>query len=151
MLIVLETIRRLYGQAAQSPILTFTVELLVLLLIAYELFSDRFHRRKIRRRSKRILCCFIAGTELKTTVPGRHAAEEDVILWRQRAGQWSAATNAQLAKYSAQSSAAFLRTHAHEAGQHFFYVANSAQMDYFTLREQLENLHAIIERPEVYF
>ena len=65
-----------------------------------------------------------------------------------RVGQ---STIAQFSKYSPQAEASFKRTYKHNILEHFMYVNRTIELDYLTLRERLDNLHSIIQLPEVYF
>jgi len=63
--------------------------------------------------------------------------------------QWNIATEAQLAKYSAQAAATFIRSRPFER-RTFMNRHQLIQLEYLTLHERLDHLIAIIERPEVY-
>jgi hypothetical protein len=128
------------------------IELLVFLLIAYEVFGGRLHRWKLNRRTRRARESFVKGRALQRDVPQKDSKREDVSQWRETVQNWITTTDKLLAGYSPQASASFL----HDPGHMFrlaitHEIAADAEHRYTRLQDCLNNLREIIENPEVYF
>jgi len=143
---MLDAFRRMFRDVRPFDDLMLAIEVLVLLLIAYEVGSGIWQRIRRHRRSRRLLGCFSKGQALQASVPAENAETEE---WLRNLKEWTDKTNNLLARYSPQASAAFLHSHSTVAG-HYRGVARTAQTAMAELLERLENLRAIMERPEVY-
>jgi hypothetical protein len=121
------------------------VEVLVLLLIAHEVGSGIWHRVRRNRRSRRAHEFFSHGQTLQNGAPGDPALVTD---WLRQVEKWINDTNELLTRYSSQASASFLHDSG-RAGMHYGGVAQDAQRGFAALQERLNNLRAIMGRPDV--
>ncbi len=144
---MLDTLRRLFSDVRPFEYLMLGVEVLVLLLIAYEVGSGIWHRFRRNRRSRRVHEFFSQGQMLQSGTPGDPAL---VSQWLRQVEKWIIDTNGLLVRYSSQASASFLHNSG-RAGMHYGGVAQDAQYGFAELQERLNNLRAIMERPDVYF
>jgi hypothetical protein len=89
--------------------LMLVVEILVLLLIAYEVGTTVLHRLQTKRRLASLFALMHRGQELQATVPGSGTADDQAIVaWKSSVEAWADDTNKILATYSPQASARFL-------------------------------------------
>jgi len=152
--IICDTLKRILYGARPIDKTSLVVELLVLALITYEVGSSIWHRIRQRRRSRRVLACFVQGKALEGSAPRPEISDGTLISnWTKSVETWSAATLKLLTRYSAEASAAFL----HQSGgiesatTYNQEAAVGARETYKVLRDRLDHLHDIIKRPDVYF
>ncbi|MGO8973760.1 MAG: hypothetical protein ACLQJ0_04945 [Steroidobacteraceae bacterium] len=131
--------------------LMLLVELLVLLLIAYEVVIPAFHRRRTSRRLASLLALMNRGQKIQDAVPASGTTDDLAIsAWKTSVEEWLRDTHKTLVAYSPQASTIFL----HDTGGtslRYRGVAQNAH-DYFVmLLARMNNLRAIMEKPEVYF
>ena len=144
------------GVKAISP----AMELLVVLMIAYEIRHTVLEKRAVRKRavqvrekSDQILGQISKGQTLKKTAPKKESYEQDyerVVEWVAAVESWITDTNRMLIGFSQRAATTFLddalaRTDASIPVDH------KARDCYITLSHRLSNLRSIMERPEVYF
>ena len=146
-----QTVAHLFSDARPFDWLSLTIELLVLLVIAYEIFPERRHKRKVRRRVKALNILIAEGQALEDTAPPQRISEDDglVTKWVADFVSWDRKTFATLASFSKQASASYVHNSA-IAGVGFR-VHNDVRNHFVTLRSRLENLRSIMEKPDVYF
>lgn len=148
-LIILDWLRHLLHRPPYDVSL-WLMELLVLLVIGYEVVSSVWHKRKIRRRSKQIFKFISKGRQLEDNSPALSAStESDVAVWNKSVNTWITETANFLRKYSPQAEASFLQgvfIRSSYRGVH-----PEAQLSFGLLLFRLEKLNGIIERQEVYF
>jgi hypothetical protein len=130
--------------------LMLVVEILVLLLIAYEVGTTVLHRLQTKRRLASLFALMHRGQELQTTVPGSGTTDDQAVAWKSSVEAWANDTHKILATYSPQASARFLHNPVVSRGI-YRGIAQNAQGYYESLMMRLENLRAIMEKPEVYF
>jgi hypothetical protein len=151
---MLGTIQRMWFGATLFDRTMMVIELLVLLLIAYEVFGERLHRWKIHRRIANLRGFLASGQQIQADAVNaahRGAGEDTPRAWARRVTEWMRDTDAQLKSYSLQASLSFH----HDPGAMFHpFVSDSfhpaAKEQYLRLQHCLNNLHQIIERPDVY-
>jgi hypothetical protein len=151
--IVPDALRCLFFDVRPFEYLMLVIEVLVLLLIAYEVGSGVWHRIRRTRRSRRVLTRLSDGQALQHAAPRRSADPATISLWTSNVRAWIDETNTLLCKYSLEASIAFLHNRGGadtSFGSALREVADGAQDPYVTLQERLNNLRSIIENPEVY-
>jgi hypothetical protein len=129
------------------------IEAVVLILIAYDVAYERTHHWKIRRRSRRVHQCFVAGQTIKKIPPPTNADADTIKAWLGTLDKWYDSTEALPRKYSIQAEATFLHSHPTDAmSRTFLHVARDkeVQWQYLNLYERLDNLQKVIESPDVY-
>ncbi len=149
LIIILDTIRRMLYGARPIDLTTLIVEILVLLLIFYEIVSDRLQRWKTKRRLKTISKCMIEGRSLQDKVPTTNANQARLSEWRRQVEDWIPSTDKQLSHYSSHASASFLQDNGNMS-QPACPVAPALVGVYSTLQLRLNNLRSILENPGTY-
>jgi hypothetical protein len=151
-LIMLDTLRRMFAGTRPIDWVMLVVEILVLAIIAAEAIHGilRFvHVRNIRRK---LIGFIIEGQDLQATAPhGRIVVgDSSVVQWIKAATAWTTSVTVFLqAKCSRQAVATFLYYHSESSptGQ----VAGSPDTVFTNVSVRLKNLREIIQNPEVYF
>ncbi len=144
------TITRMLSSVTPFDWLMLIVELLVLLLIAYEVATNVLHKRRVNHRLKAIFAIMHKGQALQAAVPGGNADNNAITAWNDAVLAWINDANNLLSTYSPQASASFL----HEPGGNtikYSPVAMTAHNHYVFLLMRLNNLRSIMEKPDVYF
>jgi len=131
--------------------LMLVVEILVLLLIGYEVGTTVWNKRVVRRRMAAAVLLMRRGEEIESAVPRSGNIDVATIpLWKESVNAWITETNNFLAGCSPQASAALL----HNVGGgsiRYGAIAGDAH-DYFVfLLARMNNLRAIMEKSDVYF
>jgi len=130
------------------------VEILVLLLIAYEVGIGLWRNRKTRNYLSALHGQMRKGLDLQTTAPSVGMGETDAVrAWLRAVPGWVEETNTLLSGYSAQASASFLhKPHGEQAGRENDYrgIYHYGRLQYAELVERLNNLRTIMEKPDVY-
>jgi hypothetical protein len=159
LLIMLDTLRRSFLHHDAFDRTMLVIELLVLSIIALEGLLHIGRHFKVRHRSRRLYKCFFEGQTLQNRVPppsveSLKQAGLSVVApddWLQQVHKWSDSTNRLVRRYSPDASVMFL----HSRGINFGVVEwdrihQSAKAAYSELYQQLNNLRAIIEKPDVF-
>jgi hypothetical protein len=148
---MLDTLRRMFCDVRPFDVLMLVVEVLVLILIAYEVGSGVWQRIRRHRRSKRVLEFFSEGQALQDDAPTTTSPIVEIPEWERRCRDWTDGTNDLLKRYSPQASAAFLLSAGGLLDWDFFGIHEGAHDTYQSLQRHLNNLRLIMERPDVYF
>jgi hypothetical protein len=150
--IVLDTLRRMIYGVRPFDILMLVVEVLVLLLIAYEVGVNVWRDRRRTRRSRKVLGQLTKGQKLQADAPvGSSVNNPSVVSWANTTTEWANETSALLSKYSEAASVSFLHVvGGANSSFGFGHINPYAQHAYILLQEQLNNLRSILENPDVY-
>jgi hypothetical protein len=129
------------------------IELLVLLLIAYEVIVsilEKIHERKRKKvvgeRVKTLRDAMFEGQELRNSTTWGDDRERE-RKWVQDTKEWGERTRALLKSYSAHAEMAFLLEMPISPND---FGSMSQPFTLGTLLSRLNNLRSIIEKPEVY-
>ena len=152
LLIMLDTLRRLFGDSRPIDMAMLVIELLVLALIAYEVTDKLVHRWKLERRKKMLLRLLAEAQELQQAAFTLPEANDNasVIAWWNRVQPWERRTNEQLSRYSKQAAGAFMYSGS-RPDKHYMGVAIGAQVYYGMLMWRMESLRNILEKIGAYF
>ena len=128
------------------------LEFLVFAAIMYEILAAALRRRKVRARQLQIRSFLSRGQGLQAAVPGWTAPEEQAPSWLAAFKRWNRETHKFLDRNSPEAAASF----AHEASSGvapvgYSQVTSSVRNYYTQLLGRLDNLKAIMEKPEAYF
>jgi hypothetical protein len=152
-------IRHMFEGARPLDWLMLVVEALVLALIAYEIVSPRWHRRKIRRLLNVAFDFVQRGQKLQAISPqgiygpeGPHGPQF-VPAWIEKVKTWNQEALDFMERCSPQARASFLSDTSSGAAhtQQSLMVPPEAQWWYRTMLTRLDNLQRIAENPDVYF
>jgi hypothetical protein len=146
-LILLDTIQRLFGDTRPIDWLMLIVEVLVLILIAYEVAKPMIRRFRVRRRIAVVLGCVSEGMQLKQeasrlTVP-------DLDRWKDSIQTWSNTAFEKVNRMSPQAGDRFANVTSLRASS-YLGIIPEAQDIYALLIYRLEVLRAIAGEPDVY-
>lgn len=124
-------------------------ELLVLLLIAYELVARAIHKRSVAKRLNELFYAIAEGQELQATA--RQIAGErspGAGEWSHAVQEWIKVTRKTLEHCSAQAVISFM----HDPDLTLTHLGSIAALsEYESLVLRLNNLRCIMEHPEAYF
>lgn len=128
------------------------LEFLVFAAIMYEILEATLRRRKVRARQLQIRGFLSRGQGLQAAVPGWTAPEERAPSWLVAFKGWDRETHEFLDRHSPEAAASFV----HEASSGvapvgYSQVTSSVRNHYTQLLGRLDNLKAIMEKPEAYF
>lgn len=151
LLAVLDTFRRILYGARPIDSTMLVVEILVLVLIAWEFVGGRFHRWKLQRRINRLFPCFTQGQQLYQNVPAVAADLAASTAWVEQVEDWTQRTSKLLASYSSKASVSFLHESGGLVNRDFHRIHTTAYAPYVQLLERLNSLRAILEKPDIYF
>jgi hypothetical protein len=150
-LIMVNTIRHMFEGVRPFDWLMLVVEVAVLLLIAWEIGRDIWHKRKMRLRYNALFEHLNKGQQLHWSFPqlGPNACNRDERLeWENSAKNWIKETAAFLRRVSPKAATMFLR----EVNDSYFSdVVNNPDFWLTALFERLRNLREIMEKCDVYF
>ena len=138
LLMMLDTLKR-FSDSTAYAISMWLMELLVLLLIAYEVVAAICRHRVVKRRLNTLFKSMEKGHKLEEDVPHPGWPSDRISTWIQE-------TQALLKSYSAQAEIAFLHD-PHVIPPNYPLPVR----EYHLLVTRLNNLRAIMENPEVYF
>jgi hypothetical protein len=149
---MLDTLRRMFEGSRPIDRVMLVIELLVLVLIAWEVgvgilerCEAKKRRKIVEQRRNEMRDAMVEGQRLLQTVP---KLMEPIAKWASDVDAWERETQELLRSYSAQAETAFL------IDTSFVPSTIGAIPDprrYGKLMMRLQNLRAIIEKPEVYF
>jgi len=148
-LVMLDTLRHAFSHGSRFlDISMWIMEFLVVILIAYEVGTTVWHKRKMRRRLARLFALLASGQNLQKAAPFRH---DDAYTknWIVDVGKWIREATESLDGYSHQAATAFSqvkKSHPHQPG-----INSVAGETYGDLLQYLENLRGIMEKPDVYY
>jgi len=148
LLIMLDTLRRLFfGGAKPIDRTMLVIEVLVLGVIAYETISAIWRKRTVHKRLNALFALMEKGISLQQAPPDTDAAAHD---WAQAVDVWITETTQVLSKYSAQAVASFNHQGKPASISHAG-ISGIAHGHHAQLLIRLENLRAIMEKPDVYY
>ena len=98
MLIVCDTLRRIFSDSRPVDLLMLVIELLVLLLIAADLIAGVLHWHNKRSATARILVFLAEGQRLQDTPPRSQASDEEAKAWVEEVKNWILAVQSFLEK-----------------------------------------------------
>jgi hypothetical protein len=161
------TILRLFDGTRPIEWVTLGVEVLVLGVIALEIFFDSRrrgaeHRKRltINERLVDVSKMMNKGQRIQSIVPDPYGTSDPPILkrWTESVEAWVKETNSSLAQYSSRAATAFLlitdagsRDSVVYASGRQFILTGETRECYQKLVAHLENLKRIMEIPEAYF
>jgi hypothetical protein len=148
---MLDTLRRMFCDVRPFDILMLVVEVLVLILIAYDVGSEIWQRNRRHRRLKRVLEFLSEGQALQDGAPTTASSVVEIPEWERRCQDWADGTNDLLKRYSPQASATFLLSAGGFLDWNVLRIHESAHDTYQSLQRHLNNLRLIMERPDLYF
>jgi hypothetical protein len=148
------TIKRIvfddFGDVRPFDWLMLAIEILVLLLIFYEVAVGFRQKRTIKRRFKTLLILISDGQALEDIAPLQQADVAVVTKWKNDVLEWDNRANKTLASFSKQAVAAYVHDSV-DAGVRYRGVAQDAHQVRVGLKSRLDNLKSIMEKPDVYF
>jgi hypothetical protein len=148
-MIVLDTLRRMFGDVRPIDWAMLVVELLVLLLVAYEVIEKLWKQGKEKRMTKAIVRYRDAGQALRTNVPAPQADEQFLVAWQQRVTAWTQESYDGIGRYSAHAASCFLYPPSRMASQHI--GVHAGAQDYLSITlQRLEVLRGIVENASAY-
>jgi hypothetical protein len=151
MFIMGNTIRHMFEGVKPFDWLMLTVEVAVLVLIAWEIGRDIWHRRKMRIRYDSLFQYLDKGQQLHWSFPQAGpdgCNRNERLAWENSAKQWIKDTAAFLRHISPKAATMFLR----EVNDSYFNdVVNNPDFWLTALFERLRNLREIMEKCDVYF
>ena len=124
-------------------------EILVLLLIAYELASRTLYKRSLSKRLNELFYAIAEGQELQATA--RQIRDEHSLYaeeWSEEVKEWIKVTRKTLERCSAQAVISFM----HDPDLTLTHPGSIVPVsEYQSLVLRLNNLRSIMEHPEAYF
>jgi hypothetical protein len=157
LLILCDTIRHMLEGTRPIDLWMLAIELLVLLLIAYEVGIGVVRSREDKKRaglvcvrSEKIREIITRGQELQREAPRSGTAPMEAATWIDAEREWHKGTKALLESYSPQAAVALMHDTSGEAPPWWDSIATGARNEYATLICSLNNLRDILERPNVY-
>ena len=110
-LIMLDTLRRIFADTRPIDTAMLIIELLVLALIAYEVADKLAHRWKLQRRKKMLLGLLTEARELQRTAYTLREERDSssAVAWWKQVQLWEATTNGRLSGYSQQAATYFMQ------------------------------------------
>lgn len=99
------TIRRMFSDVRPFDWLMLVIELLVLLLIAYEVIPGFWHKRRVKRRLKALSTLVSEGQLLEDSAPSQSDDQTVVVKWTNDVTTWDRKTNETLVCFSKQAAA----------------------------------------------
>jgi len=145
LLMMLDTLKR-FSDSTAYAISMWLMELLVLLLIAYEVMAAIWRHQVVKRRLHTLLKSMEKGHKLEEDTPHPGWPSERISPWKDSVNAWIQETQLLLKSYSAQAEIAFLHD-PHVIQPNYRLPVR----EYHLLVTRLNNLRGIMERPEVYF
>jgi hypothetical protein len=149
-LFTVNTIRHMFEGVRPFDWLMLVVEVAVLVLIAWEIGRDIWHKRKMRGRYDELFEYLDKGQKLHWSCPQvtPDGSPRDIGLkWENSVKAWIKETAAFLRRYSPKASKMFLK----EVNDSYFDIVNNADFWLTALFERLRNLREIMEKCDVYF
>jgi hypothetical protein len=141
----------LFGKPQPIDFWLLGADIAIVLLILWVDVPEKLHKRRVRSGLSATGTLMQKGEEIEASAPRSGNIDIGTIpLWKQSVDEWMTKTNNFLASCSPQASAAFL----HNVGgssMRYGGIAGDAH-DYFVhLLARMNNLRAIMEKPDVYF
>jgi hypothetical protein len=146
--------------------LMLVVEVLVLVIIAYEFIAEALRRRTDQKRRLflnalvlRLSPLIDEGERIRSTAPDPLATTQYFITrWTDSVSSWTKKTEALIAGHSSSASATFMLISESQCvddavsyhGHHFF-LSGPTSETHKALTLHLENLRRMVDRPEAYF
>jgi hypothetical protein len=148
LLIMLDTLRRMFHDVRPIDWIMLVVEVLVLLLIAYEIGHGMWRKFILRRRTKLVLKFLWDGLALKHDACT--VTEDAVGTWKESVEAWTQATITGLQNHSIAAGLSFVHTPTRPAGS-YGGVTRGANDTYGVLVARIDTLREIMEKADVYF
>jgi hypothetical protein len=128
------------------------IELLVLLLIAYEVVIGVWSKVRTSRRVTTIFQYMARGQDLQAHAPPAGTDVSIPAAWVASVQEWIQQTHDFLAQYSPQAAASFIHDSGGASVQYSGVSSYSQARDWYrTLVSRINNLRRIMEKPDVYF
>ena len=152
LLIMLDTLRRMFSDTRPVDVSMLVIELLVLLIIGIEGGIALVGWCRRRKKIAKVGEFMIRGQSIQSKAPVGQASQQNLTEWISLAEAWEKETNNYLSKYSAQATAAFLQD-VSTAMMSVSYnrVTPDIRVQFERFSTRLINLRSIMEKPEVYF
>jgi len=163
---IMDAIRRLFYGTRPIDAVMIVIELLVLIVIAWEALSTYTHRKKMLRMVSMVSPYAERGLELQHSAPSRFVAEHDqhayltlAAQWKKRFHAWDKETKEFLSSVSQKAASLYLQFLSSEDTPHFAVDADGNTVRLFhdisgtyqVLQSRLSNLRRIMENPSAYF
>jgi hypothetical protein len=152
-LMMLDAIRRFFGDFRPADWTLCLLEIIFVGVILWLDLPERFHRNKVRRRLRFVHARIADGQRLHESAPP--AGTTDIALvdpWIGAVRQWIDQTNEALSKYSVAAGLSFnSRKVAPDVIFNGVTGTSNARGWYGELLHRLSNLQNIMEKAEVYF
>lgn len=142
---IIDMLRHLLSGARPIDITLLAIELLVFAVIAGDAALRTYRHYKVRHRLKRLHKFMFEGHALQDNVD----EVSDVGAWGERVNGWIVDTSKYLEQCSSQALESFLHSD-NKPSVSYQGVPYKAHGPYEVLQEHLDNLRAIMERPDVY-
>ena len=145
----MNTFLHVFTESRPVDVMIAVGELLVLLMIAYELFARTMHKRSVARRLNDLFYAIAEGQELQATARQlRDERSSGAGEWSDAVQEWVKVTRKTLERCSAQAVISFM----HDPDLTLTHVGSLAPLsEYESLVLRLNNLRSIMEHPEAYF
>lgn len=140
-MLLLDSLRRIFGEVRAIDWIMLVVELLVLFLIAYEVLYNVLHQRKVRKALKVVVAAMTDGAFLQQ----KHQRaiditnQDQVTVWANEVFLWTKKTEKNIHAYSEQAASSFA------------YVVSQSGGLRAELDQRIEVLRRIMENPDAYF
>jgi hypothetical protein len=144
-------IKCMFGGVKPFDWLMLIVEILVLALIAFEIFHSIWHRRKIVRLLSRAFYFVQMGQKLQVMIGPEWNGPPLGPEWIKSVKAWNQETLNFLEACSPQARESFLINNVEAHREQSLKVPPEAQWWYRTMLNRLDNLQRIAENPDVYF
>jgi hypothetical protein len=148
-----DTIRRMLEGTRPIDLWMLVIELLVLLLIAYEVVVGVWSKVRTSRRVATIFRYMAQGQNLQANAPPAGTTDISIpTAWVESVKEWIQQTHNALTQYSPQAAASFIHDSGGASVQYNSVSGHSQARDWYrVLILRINNLRSIMEKPNVYF
>lgn len=148
-LIMLDTLRRMFCDTRPIDVAMLVIELLVLFVIAIEGIVSVVRWRAKRITTFRLRKFLTDGRDLYDNAPFVQASQHDALMWEQKVKNWEKDVRAFLVENA--EFAVFVFDHAPLGIPTHVFVSNYIQHIHARFDGVLQTLLSIMEKPDVYF
>jgi hypothetical protein len=150
--IMADTIRHLFGDSRPIDILMLVIEVLVLVIIAYEAIKETCSRRRIRAITSQLRLFLIQGQKLyDSPPPSASTTAQDDNAWSGRVQAWTDSVQKFLNEKADSAAVVFNHLPIRNDTKPRAYVSHRIERVFIDLDERLKTLRSIMEKPNVYF